>query len=96
MFSLKSLGLAVLGFQVGVNSRLVGVIVGKSRMYLRQRQVPSERLYDFFRNQAHVVPLSNPANRDTRRGNARPAAANIGTPGDQAAYFGDGCHRLQV
>ena len=58
----QSLGLAVLGFQVCVDFRLIGVVVGKSRMNLRQRQVTSERLYDLFRNQAHVVPLSNPAN----------------------------------
>src|ERR1035441_7412106 len=96
VFSLESLGLAILGFQVRVNSRLVGVIVGKSRMHLRQRQVTSERLYDLFRNQAHVVPLSDPANRNTRPGNARPAAANLGALGDQAANLGDGRHRLQV
>ena len=95
MLSLESFNLAVLGFQVCVNSRLVGVIVGKSRMYLRQRQVACERLYDLFRNQAHVVPLSDPANRNTRPGNARPAAANLGAPGDQAAYLSDGSHGLQ-
>ena len=65
-------------------------------MYLRQRQVTSERLHDFFWNQAHVVPLSDPANRYTRSGNAWPAAANLGASGDQAAYVGDTCHRLQV
>lgn len=34
-------------------------------MYLRQRQMTPERLYDLFRNLAHVVPLSYPANGDT-------------------------------
>ena len=82
MFSFQSLSLAVLGFQVCVNSRLVGVIVGKSRMYLRQRQVASKRLHDLFRNLTHVVPLSNPPDRDTRSGNARPAAAYVGTSRD--------------
>ena len=92
MFPLETLSLAVLGFQFCVNSRLVGVIAGKSRMYLRQRQVTSERLYDLFWNQAHVVPLSDPPNRNTCPGDARPAAANLGASRDQAAYLGDGCH----
>jgi hypothetical protein len=93
--SFEGLSLAVLGFQVCVNSRLVGVIVCKSRMYLRQRQVTSERLYDLFRNLTHVVPLSNSSDRDTRSGDTRPSTANIGAPRDQAAYLGDGCHRLK-
>jgi hypothetical protein len=38
VFSQKSLGLAVFGFQVHVNFRLVGV-VSKCRMYLRQGQL---------------------------------------------------------
>ena len=96
MLSFQKFGLAVLGCQVCVDFPLVGIVVGKSRMNLRQRQVPPERLYDLFRNLAHIVPLSDPANRDTRPGNARPTAANIGTSRDQAAYLGDGCHRLQV
>ena len=96
MLSFQNLGLAVLGCQVCVDFPLVGIVIGKSRMNLRQRQVISERLYDLFRNLTHVVPLGDPANRDTRPGNARPAAANVGTSGDQAAYLGDSCHRLQV
>ena len=79
MLSFERLGLAVLGFQVCVNSRLIGVIVSKSGMYLGQRQVTSERLYDLFRSQAHVVPLSDPPNRDTRSGYTRSAPANVGT-----------------
>ena len=62
VLSFQNLRLAVLGFQVCVDFRLVCVVVGKSRMNLRQRQVTSERLYDLFRNLTHVVPLSDPAN----------------------------------
>ena len=68
-------------FQVSVYLCLVGVVVGKGRMHLRQREVP-EFSRDFFRNQTHVVPLRDSANRDTRSGNARPAAPNIGTSRD--------------
>ena len=62
VLSFQNLGLAVLGCQVCVDFPLVGIVVGKSRMNLRQRQVTSERLYDLFRNLTHVVPLSDPAN----------------------------------
>src|ERR1017187_6003917 len=55
MLSFQNLGLAVLGCQVCVDFLLVGVVVGKRRVNLRQRQVTSERLYDLFWNQAHVV-----------------------------------------
>ena len=92
MLSFQNLGLAVLGCQVCVDFLLVGVVVGKRRVNLRQRQVTSERLYDLFWNQAHVVPLSDPPNRNARPGDARPAAANLGASRDQAAYLGDGCH----
>ena len=44
---------------------------------------------------AHV-PLSDPANGDTCPGNARPPASNARASRDQAAYLGDGCHRLRV
>jgi len=40
----------------------------------------AELPHDFFRNQAHVAPLSDAANRDARSGNARPSAANLGQP----------------
>jgi len=58
----QNLGLALLGCQVCVNFLLVGVVVGKRCVNLRQRQVTSERLYDFFWNLTHVVPLNDPAN----------------------------------
>ena len=58
---LESLCFPRLEFQVCVNLPLVGVVVGQSRMDLRQRQV-AKLPHDFFRNQAHVVPLSDPAN----------------------------------
>jgi hypothetical protein len=57
-------------------------------MNLRQRQVTAERLYDLFRNPTHVVPLGNPPNRNTRPGDARPAAANLGASRDRATYPG--------
>jgi hypothetical protein len=96
VLSFQNLSLAVLGCQVCVDFLLVGIVVGKSRMNLRQRQVTSERLYDLFWSLTHVVPLSDSMNGDTCPGNARPAAANLGAPRDQAAYLGDGCHRLRV
>jgi hypothetical protein len=49
---------------------------------------------DFLGNRAHIVPLSDPANGYTRSGNAQTTTANPGTPGDQAANFGDGCLRV--
>jgi len=64
---------------------------GKGRMNLRQRQVPKFPR-DFFRNQTHVVPLSDSANRDTRPGNARPPTANVRASRDQTTYLGHGCH----
>jgi hypothetical protein len=45
-----------LGFQVSVDFPPIGVVVGESRMNLRQRQV-AKLPRDFFRNQALVVPL---------------------------------------
>ena len=95
VLSFQNLGLAVLGCQVCVDFLLVGEVAGKSRMNLRQRQVTSERLHDLFRNLTHVVPLSDPANGDTRPGNARPPAANVRASRDQATYLGDGCHAFQ-
>jgi hypothetical protein len=95
MLFFESPCLAVLGFQVCVNFRLVGEVISESRMYLRQRQV-TKFPDDFFWNEAHVMPLSDPANGNTRPGNARPAAANLGTARDEAAYLGHGCHRFRV
>ena len=95
MLSFQNLDLAVLGRQVGVDFLLVGVIVGKSRVNLRQRQMTSERLYDLFWNLTHVVPLSDPANGDTRPGNTGPASANLGASRDQATYLRHGCHDFQ-
>jgi hypothetical protein len=57
------------------------VVVGKGGMNLRQRQV-TKLPRDLLRNQTHVVPLSDPANGDTRPGNTRPTAANLGTSRD--------------
>ena len=57
----EGLCLPRLSFQVRVGLRLVGVVAGESLMNLRQREV-AELPHDFFRNQAHVVPLSDPAN----------------------------------
>jgi hypothetical protein len=90
--SFQNFGFAVLGCQVCVDFFLIGIVIGKSRMNLRQLQVPAESLYDLFRNLTHVVPLSNPPNRNTRLGDARSAAANRGAPRDQATYLGYGCH----
>jgi hypothetical protein len=64
-------------------------------MNLRQRQVTSERIYDFFWNLAHVVPLSDPPNRHTRPSNARSPAANVRTPRVQTTYLGHGCHNSE-
>ena len=63
MLPFESIRLLFLGFQIGVDLRLVGVIAGKGRVNLCQREV-AELPYDLFRNRAHVVPLSYPANRD--------------------------------
>ena len=95
MLFFENLCCSRLRLQVRVDLRLVGVVVGESRMNLRQRQV-AKLPHDFLWNQAHGVPLSDPANRDTRPGNARPATANVRTSRDQAAYLGHRCHRLQV
>lgn len=78
-------------FQVAVDFRLVGVVVGKGRMNLSQRKM-AELPSDLFRNQAHVVPLSDPTNGNSCPGNARPPAANVRSPGDQAADLGYGSH----
>jgi hypothetical protein len=91
----EGVSLPRLGFQVCVDLHLVGMVVSQSRMDLRQRQV-AKLPHDLFWNQAHIVPLSDPPNRNARSGNARPAAANLGTSRDQAAYLNDSCHRLQV
>jgi len=74
--------LACLGFQIRVDLRLVGVVVGKGGMNLRQRQV-TKLPHNLFRYQVHVVPLSDPANGDTCPGDARPPATNVGAPGDR-------------
>jgi hypothetical protein len=95
VFLFECLCLSRLCFQVRIDFRLIGVVIGKGRMNLRQRQM-AELPDDFFWNQTHVVPLSDPANGDSSPGNARPPAANVGTPRDQASYLGHSCHRLQV
>lgn len=61
MLFFEGLCLLRLGFKVCVDLRLVRVVAGKSRMNLRQRQV-AKFPRDLFWNQAHVVPLSDPAN----------------------------------
>ena len=50
-----------LRFQVRIDLRLVSMVVSQSSMNLRQRQM-AELADDFLGNQAHVVPLSDPAN----------------------------------
>lgn len=87
----EGLSLLRLGFHVRVDLRLVGMVVSEGRMNLRQRQV-AKLPRDLLRNQTHVVPLSDPANGDTRPGNARPPAANVRASRDQATYLGHGCH----
>jgi hypothetical protein len=62
------------------------VVVGERRINLRPGH-GAELPHDFLGNQTHVVPLSDLANGDTGTGDARPAAANFGTSGDQAAYL---------
>lgn len=62
VLSFQNLSFAVLCCQVYVDFFLVGVVVGESCMNLRKRQVTSERLHDFFRNLARVMPLSDSAN----------------------------------
>ncbi len=81
MLPFEGLRLPRFSFEVSVDLCLVGVVVGKGRMHLRQRKVP-EFPHDFFWNQTHVMPLSDSSNRDSRSGNTRPAAAYIGTSGD--------------
>ena len=61
MLLFEGLCLSHLGFKVCVDLPLVGVVVSKSCMNLRQRQV-AKLSRDFFWNQAPVVPLSDPAN----------------------------------
>ena len=61
MLLFEGLCLSRLGFEVCVDLCLFGVVVSKSCMNLRQRQV-AKFPRDFFWNQAHVVPLSDPAN----------------------------------
>jgi len=53
--------LPLLRFQVRVDLRLVGVAVSKSRMNLRERNMP-DLPGNFLGNQAHVVPLGDPTN----------------------------------
>jgi len=89
----EGLGLLRLGFQVCVDLRLVGMVVGEGSMNLCQRQV-AKLPHDLLRNQSHVVPLGDSANGDARSGNARPPAANVRAPRDQATYLG--CHAFQV
>jgi len=61
MLLFKGRCLARFGFEVCVDLCLVGVVVGKGRMNLRQREV-SEFPGNLLRNQTHVVPLSDAAN----------------------------------
>jgi len=88
----EGLGFLRFRFQVRVDLRSVGVVVGKGRMNLSQRQV-SEFPGNLFRYQTHVVPLSDSADRDARPGNAWPPAANVMASRDQATYLGHGCHQ---
>ena len=87
--------LARLSFQVCVDFRLIGMVVSESSMNLSKGQV-TQLPHDLLWNEAHVVPLSDPANGNTRPGNARPSAANLGTSRNQAAYLGDSCHQFRV
>ena len=63
-------------------------------MNLSQRQV-TELPRDLLWNETHVVPLRDAADRDSCAGDAGPSAADVGTLRDQAADFGDGCHRFK-
>ena len=91
---LKGLSLPSLSFDVRVDLRHIGMIIRQCGMDLRQRQV-AKFACDFFRNQSHGVPLSNPANGNSGPGNARSTAADFGTTRDQAANFSNRCHRLK-
>lgn len=82
------------GFQVGVDFALVGVIIGEGCMNLSQRQV-AELSGDLFRDQAHLVPQSDSTDRYPGSRNASPPAADLGSTGDEAADLGYGRHRLQ-
>lgn len=61
MLFFEVLCLLRLGVQVRVDLHQVGVVAGKGSMNLSQRQA-AKLPHDFFWNQAHVVPLSDPAN----------------------------------
>src|SRR5271157_1265942 len=94
MLLFEGLGLARLGVQVGVDFRLVGVVVSESSVDLRQRQV-AKLPHDLLWNQTHVVPLGDSANGDTRSGNTRPPAANVRASRDQASYLDHGWNDLK-
>jgi hypothetical protein len=85
----QSFRLSHFGFQVRVDLRLIGVIISEGRMYLRQRQM-ADLPQDLLGNQAHVVPLSDPADRDTGPRNAGSPSTNIGVARDQAAHLRHG------
>jgi len=87
--------LAILGFKIGIDLDFVCIVIGKCSMNLGQRKV-TEIPYDLFRNKAHIVPYSNPANRDTCTGNARPPAPDLRAARNQATNLGCSCHRFPV
>ena len=91
----QGLGFPRLGFQVRVDLRLVGVVISEGRMNLRQRQV-AKLPDDLLRDKAHVVPLSDAADGNTRSGNARPATANAGAARDQATYRPDEARQFDL
>ena len=95
MLTFEFFGLACFSFQIGVNLVTVGVVVGESCVNLRQGEM-TELPHDFFRNEPHVVPLGDPANRDACAGDAGPPASNIGLPGDEATDLGHGWHTASI
>jgi hypothetical protein len=78
-----------LRLQIVIGLRLIRVIIRKSRVNLRQRKMP-KLPSDLFRNQAHIVPLGDSADRDACPRNTRPAAPYFGILRDETANL---CNR---
>jgi hypothetical protein len=81
----------VFGGDVAVNLVPVRVVIGQSRVDLRQRQ-----MVDFGRNffgaQAEVVPSDNPPDSDAGARDARPAFADLWRSLDQGPDVNDSWH----
>lgn len=82
----EGLGFARLLFEIGIDLRLVCMVVSEGRVNLREGEVP-DLSRDFLGDETHVAPLGDAADRHSGSGDAGSTAAKAGIAVDAGLHM---------